>query len=60
MTQKDMEEILEKIEELREKMHKTAEVKGLADPETVVASQMLNAVLNEYYRLMKKKMEPPE
>ena len=52
-------ELLVKIEELRKKMHRTAEVKGLADQEVLAASPMLDAV-HEYYQVMKKKMKPPE
>jgi len=56
----ELKEILNRIEELRQKLHELGMAKGLADPEVLAASQMLDAVLNEYYRLMKKKMEPPE
>lgn len=53
----ELEEILKRIEELRQKLHELAETKGLADPEVIIASHMLDAVLNEYYRLLKQKKE---
>ncbi len=51
----DLKEILNTINELRQKLHSTGAGKVLADPEVVAASQKLNEVLNEYYRLLKQK-----
>ena len=53
----ELKEILEKIEELRQKLHQLAETKGLADPEILAASRAIDEVLNEYYRLLFKKLE---
>jgi hypothetical protein len=53
----EIEDILNKIEELRDKPHKFAEGKILTDPEVVSMSQMLDVLLNEYCRLMKDKIE---
>ncbi|WP_238442506.1 aspartyl-phosphate phosphatase Spo0E family protein [Desulforamulus reducens] len=52
---KDKEEILKLINELRQKLHSTGGSKTLTDPEVIKASQELNKVLNEYYRLLNNK-----
>jgi hypothetical protein len=51
----DLEEVLKSIEELRNKLNKIAEGRKLTDPQVVSASQMLDALLNEYQKLMKDK-----
>ena len=51
----DLKGILNTIEILRQKLHSSGEGKVLTDPEVVAASQKLNEVLNEYYRLLKQK-----
>lgn len=51
----DLEEVLKSIEELRTKLNKIANEQRLTDPEVVSASQMLDALLNEYQKLMKDK-----
>ncbi len=53
----DLKEILNTIEILRQKLHSSGAGKVLTDPEVVAASQKLNEVLNEYYRLLKQKEE---
>jgi hypothetical protein len=50
----ELNSIVKKIEELRRDLEKL-EDRDLADPEVVTASQMLDAVLNEYYRILKRK-----
>ncbi|SFL32197.1 Spo0E like sporulation regulatory protein [Paenibacillus sp. 1_12] len=42
------------IELLRVELHHLAENKDLADPELVAASKMLDVVLNEYDRVLKR------
>ncbi|MDA8096524.1 MAG: aspartyl-phosphate phosphatase Spo0E family protein [Clostridia bacterium] len=54
MLSSELNSIVKKIEELRRDLEKL-EVRDLADPEVVTASQMLDAVLNEYYRILKRK-----
>lgn len=49
----ELEEILKTIEELRAKLNKAAKEKSLTDPEVLSASQMLDAALNEYQRIVK-------
>lgn len=49
----DLEEVLKSIEELRSKLNKVAEGRKLTDPKVLSASQMLDALLNEYQKLMK-------
>lgn len=57
MLSSELNSIVKKIEELRRDLEKL-EDRDLADPEVVTASQMLDAVLNEYYRILKcKEME---
>ncbi|RJX19872.1 MAG: aspartyl-phosphate phosphatase Spo0E family protein [Desulforudis sp.] len=54
MLSSELNSIVKKIEELRRDLEKL-EDRDLADPEVVTASQMLDAVLNEYYRILKRK-----
>lgn len=42
---------------LRAQLVKIRENKSLTDPEVVIASQMLDVVLNEYYKMLKHKVE---
>ncbi|AZV57715.1 aspartyl-phosphate phosphatase Spo0E family protein [Clostridium sp. AWRP] len=54
----EIEEILQKITELRKKLENLIEQKkNLLDPEVVVASQMLDSILNEYNRIVKSKTD---
>jgi hypothetical protein len=55
-TMSKVEEILEKIEDLRQELVALETAKGTSDPEVLKASMQLNGVLNEYYRLLKEKM----
>ncbi|WCN36587.1 aspartyl-phosphate phosphatase Spo0E family protein [Aneurinibacillus uraniidurans] len=52
-----IEELLAKIEALRKILHSLAAEKGISDPEVLTASQMLDALLNEYEKLIRKKAE---
>jgi len=52
----ELKEILNIIEELRSKLNKMAMDKAFNDPEVIAASQMFDAILNEYHRIMKKKV----
>ncbi|WP_088227860.1 aspartyl-phosphate phosphatase Spo0E family protein [Desulfosporosinus sp. FKB] len=54
---RELEEIMKQIEELRRSMVKLKEGKGLTDQEVVTASQMLDVVLNEYYKVLKSRVE---
>ena len=51
----DLEDVLKSIEELRNKLNKLKTGVKLTDPEVVSSSQMLDALLNEYQKLMNKK-----
>ena len=51
-----MEDILKTIENLRDKLIKIAEDKQFTDPDVLAASHMLDAMLNEYQKLMKEKV----
>ena len=54
----EMKEIMEQVEKVREEMHKMLKEKGdLLDPEVIAASQMLDSVLNEYYKILNKKVD---
>jgi len=53
----NFDELLKQIERLREDMHKIAEGKELTDPSVVAASQMLDAALNAYYKLIMDKIK---
>lgn len=50
----DIDEILNKLERLRESLDEVATLKALTDPEVLVLSQMLDQVLNEYSILLDK------
>jgi stage 0 sporulation regulatory protein len=43
------------IEDLRDKLSKLLEEKGTIDPEVIIASEMLDCLINEYYKLLKNK-----
>lgn len=51
----ELEEILKTIEELRQQLERLFTAKGIIDQEVMAASQILDAVVNEYYRLLKRK-----
>jgi stage 0 sporulation regulatory protein len=51
------EKLIKKIEELRLALNEITKEKELSDPEVIIASQMLDAVLNEYHRILKRKLE---
>ncbi|MDF2635531.1 MAG: Sporulation stage 0, Spo0E-like regulatory phosphatase [Pelosinus sp.] len=55
----EIEEILNKVEELRAKLNKLAEEKNenLTDPEIIAVSRELDILLNTYHKLMTYKME---
>jgi hypothetical protein len=46
---------LRQIEELRRELEKLAAAKGTGDEEVMTASKMLDAMLNEYIALLKRK-----
>lgn len=50
-----LENLLIKIEDLRNKMTKTASKKGLTDSESLALSQELDRLLNKYEQLKKEK-----
>lgn len=54
--QEDIHELLKEIERMREQLKRIADNKDLTDPKVVAASQMLDAVLNECYKLVKDKV----
>ncbi|MEW6182676.1 MAG: aspartyl-phosphate phosphatase Spo0E family protein [Bacillota bacterium] len=56
----DLKEILMRIEDLRYRLHELYELKGLEDQEVLVASQILDATLNEYYLIFKDKLQTEE
>lgn len=52
----ELQELLKRIEELRDYLEELIEKKnGVWDPEVIAASKMLDAVLNEYDRVLKGK-----
>lgn len=54
--QEQIHELLKEIERMREQLKSIADNKELTDPSVVAASQMLDAALNEYYKLVKHKL----
>ena len=56
--EKKLVELSGKIQNLRKYIHKLIEKKNdLLDPEVLTASKMLDAVLNEYNKLIKDKTD---
>lgn len=53
----ELEELIKQIEELRLSMIKIKEGKSYTDPEVIVASQELDAVLDKYQEMLMKKSE---
>ena len=53
----EIEEILNKVEELRAKLNKFAEDRNFTDPEIVSVSRKLDALLNTYHKLIMDKNE---
>ncbi|MGE5416678.1 MAG: Spo0E family sporulation regulatory protein-aspartic acid phosphatase [Acidobacteriota bacterium] len=56
----DLKRILEEIESLRKNLGNVMKDRDTTDPQVVAASQMLDAVLNEYYRVIMKMEEKRE
>ena len=51
----ELKDIMEEVERVRNLMNETLKEKGdLLDKEVVVASQILDSVLNEYYKILNK------
>ena len=54
----EIKDIAEKIEKVRKEMNELLKEKSdLLDPEVVAVSQMLDSVLNEYYRILNQSMD---
>ncbi|GAA0732624.1 aspartyl-phosphate phosphatase Spo0E family protein [Clostridium oceanicum] len=54
----EIKEIIKNIEHLRKHMDSLIkEGKDLLDPEVIVASQQLDAILNKYNKLLNEKLE---
>lgn len=53
----ETEKIMKQIEELRANLYKIVDGRTFTDQEVVAASQKLDVVLNEYYRLLKLKVD---
>jgi hypothetical protein len=51
----DLEKLKQEIEKLRDHLKETSLKYQLTDPEMVGASQLLDALLNEYEKLLRKK-----
>lgn len=50
-----VQQLLDAIGNFRKELHECADDKSLTDPEVVAMSQALDALLNEYYRLILRK-----
>jgi thymidylate kinase len=51
-----IQDVLKNIEDLREQLKNIAESKDLTDISVIDASQRLDDVLNDYYKLIKDKI----
>lgn len=55
---KELKELLQKIDEMRKYMNDLIKEKGnLLDHEVIIASQMLDSILNEYHQILDKKVD---
>lgn len=55
---KELKELVLKIDEMRKYLNDLIKEKGnLLDYEVVVASQMLDSILNEYHKILDKKVD---
>lgn len=54
----ELNKILKTIEELRLKLQELVDTKDFTDPEVLAASRMLDALLNEYHKLLKNRCTP--
>ena len=51
----EYDKLIEQIEKLRAEMIELTRNKELVDPEVIAASEMLDVVLNEYDRIIRRK-----
>jgi len=51
----EIDEILNLIESLRQKMHSIADEKGISDPEVLSVSKILDEALNRYQNQISKR-----
>ncbi|MEG6617557.1 aspartyl-phosphate phosphatase Spo0E family protein [Peptococcaceae bacterium 1198_IL3148] len=51
---KDFAQLLIKIEKMRSEMHQLANEKGIAHKDVVEVSQLLDNLLNEYYKIKRQ------
>ncbi|MCD9024291.1 aspartyl-phosphate phosphatase Spo0E family protein [Cohnella silvisoli] len=52
---RELEELLRQIEQMRSELYELINGKRFTDQEVIVASQMLDSILNEYQRLLARK-----
>lgn len=52
---RELKLILKEIETLRRNLETIIKEKGLADPEVITASMMVDSILNEYHNLLMRK-----
>ncbi|MDQ0299796.1 iron-sulfur cluster repair protein YtfE (RIC family) [Salibacterium salarium] len=57
MTNVNLEELNKQIETLRKTLNSLANEKSLTDSEIVETSKMLDALLNQYEQLLRRKMD---
>ena len=53
----EIEELIKRIEELRQNMFKAKEGRSYTDPEVVATSQALDDVLDKYQEMIMKKLK---
>ncbi|RSL34439.1 aspartyl-phosphate phosphatase Spo0E family protein [Salibacterium salarium] len=57
MANVNLDELNKQIETLRKTLNNLANEKSLTDPEIVETSKMLDALLNQYEQLLRRKMD---
>lgn len=57
MSESEIKELIKRIEELRLNMIRIKEGRSYMDPEVIIASQELDAVLDEYQEMLMKRAD---
>lgn len=55
LVREEVDSILRQIESFRKELESIINAKGIEDPDVMAGSRMMDAMLNEYYKLLKKK-----
>jgi len=54
MLSTELNELMLQIENVRREMERLASTKGIHEPKVIAVSQMLDRLINDYYKLLKQ------